>query len=176
MECSLCSGVLVRVMDVVKDGTIYHAYRCADGHHVVRDARQDHLPVRLSVEDGVQVARVECGENCYIFDGEMFQAALRKIIRAIRGHGGHLILDLSHVSLVGDGLASAVRALDRYLKGRGRRLVIVAPSKAFRSHLEAAVPGLRGRILQDLEVALSEARPDARSATTPSEGRQSAMS
>ena len=146
MNCRVCSSVLSRVMDLVKDGTVYQAFRCAAGHHLVKDTLQDHLPVELETQDGVQVARVNCGENCYIFDRRMFRAALRRVIRECRRPSRDLVLDLSRISLVGDGLLSAIRFLDNGLRKRQRNLFVVAASAAVESHLLSAVPRLLGRI------------------------------
>jgi hypothetical protein len=155
VNCKVCSDSLTHKLDLVKDGTVYRAFSCASGHHLVRDTRQDHLPVELETQDGVQVARVKCGDNSFIFDRRMFRSALRHVFRAVRRQSGNLVLDLSRVSLVGDGLLSAVKSLDNGLVGQERSMVVVAPSAAVQSDLLSAAPRLTGRIYRRPKDALA---------------------
>ena len=61
-----------RVLGLVKDGTFYEAYRSASGElQLVEDAKREHLPVSCETVKGVRVARVDCGDNCYIFDRQV---------------------------------------------------------------------------------------------------------
>ncbi len=146
MICEVCSGALTHILDLVKDGTVYRVFRCSIGHHLVRDTYQRHLPVEMEMQQGHLVARVECGNNCFIFDRRMFRAALRSVFRSVREHTSNLVLDLSRVSLVGDGLLTAIRFLDNGLVRRNRSLLVVTPSAAVESDLLSAVPRLIGRI------------------------------
>lgn len=146
MICEVCSEALTHALHLVKDGTVYQAFRCSVGHHLVKDTCQRHLPVEMEMQDGSLVARVECGDNCFIFDRKMFRAALRCIFRSVRKHTSNLVLDLSRVSLVADGLFTAIRFLDNGLVKRKRSLLVVTPSAAVRSDLLMAVPRLIGRI------------------------------
>ena len=159
MNCKICSESVDHILDLVKDGTVYRAFRCSAGHHVVRDMRQDRLPIEMEIQDGVQLARVECGDNCCIFDRKMFRSALRRVFRGVRGHEGHLILDLSQVSLVADGLLSAIGFLDNGLARRKRSLLVVAPSAPMQSHLLSTAPRLIGRIYRNRRDAIGATQP-----------------
>jgi hypothetical protein len=157
LECPNCKGRAERVLGLVKDGTVYEAYRCACGHHQVTDTRQDRLPVDLDREGGVNRARVSCGTNCYIFDRRMFRLALRQVLRACRSRPGDLILDLSRVGLVADGLLSAVRFLAHGLERRGHRLFVVAPGSGVGGQIEALTPALAGCVFRDEDAARAAA-------------------
>lgn len=158
MNCTTCAGPMTLVLHLVKDGTVYEAWRCPNGHHLVRDTCRNHLPVELTCADGVHVARVLCGENCFIFDRRMFRSALRGAFRACRRKGGHLLLDLSGVGLVGEGMLSFIPMLDNGLSRRGFRLQVVAASTAVKADILAAAPSMRGRIF-DRETDARESLP-----------------
>ena len=157
MECPICEGRAERVLGLVKDGTVYEAYRCTCGHHQVTDTRQDRLPVDLDREGDVNRARVSCGTNCYIFDRRMFRLALREVLRVCRSRPGDLILDLSRVGLVADGLLSAVRFLAHGLARRGHRLFVVAPGPGVRGQIEALTPVLEGCVFREEDAARTAA-------------------
>jgi len=129
-----------RVLGLVKDGTVYEAFRSASGDLVVVDTQKDRLPITLDTVDGVAVARVECGENCYIFDPKMFRVAIRDVLDLARKGGRGLILDLSRVSLIEAPHLNALSHLHDHLVGRGRDLVIVTGSAVVAREIRKTLP------------------------------------
>ena len=147
VTCQSCGTGLEHVLGLVKDGTVYEAYRCASGHHVVVDTMRRDLPVQLSMAEGVCFARVRCGNNCYIFDRRIFRAALRKVLSEVRSRPTDLVLDLSEVGLVGEALLSVLKFLDSGLRKRGHRLWVITPSAMVGAEVRRAAPELGPRIL-----------------------------
>jgi hypothetical protein len=136
-----------RVLGLVKDGTVYEAWRCPQGHLRIVDTLLRSLPVQLVETNGLRVAHIRCGENCFIFDRRMFRAALRQVLHFARTGSEDLILDLSQVGFIGEPLLTAMRFLESGLRRRGRRMWVVTPSGAVASEIRAAAPGLAGNIV-----------------------------
>ena len=148
-----------RVLGLVKDGTFYEAFRSESGELLlVEDAAREHLPVSCDTVKGVRVARVDCGENCYIFDRQVLMATLRNVLEFARNGAGGLVLDVSRVSLVAATHMNALRHLHDDLAERGRRLVLVTGSAVIAREVLAAVPELAGRIFAREEHALACAK------------------
>lgn len=156
-HCESCGNHVERLLALVKDGTVYEAYQCDRGHHVLVDTRRDSLPIELVSIDGVSLARVVCGTNCYIFDQAMFRGALRRVLELSRRRSGPLVLDLTEVGFVGEPVLSAVEVVDSGLAKRGSPLYVIAPSMIVTSELIAAVPSLSERVFADESAALEAA-------------------
>ena len=144
-----------RVLGLVKDGVFYEAYRSESGEIVLVDSEQDHLPVVCESLDGVRVARVDCGENCYVFDSHVLRRTLRQVLGFARKGGGSFVLDMSSISLVGEAHLNALEHVNAYLEARGRRLVVVTASGVVTREILVAAPALEGRIFSREDKALA---------------------
>lgn len=157
MTCEECQGAAQRILGVVKDGKIYDGYRCEKGHQRLMPAAESHLSVSTATESGVSVARLCCGENCFIFDRRLFRHALKEVLHFARRCAKDLVVDLSQIGFVGDSLLTAVRFLDNGLFQRGHRLFVVTPSSLVAAEVRSAAPKLATRIRAKLAEALEAA-------------------
>lgn len=147
------------MLGLVKDGTFYEAYRTASGElQLVEDAKREHLPVSCETVKGVRIARVDCGDNCYIFDRQVLMATMRKVLEFARKGKGGFVLDVSRVSMVASTHMHALRHLHDDLDERGRHLVVVSASAVVAREILAAVPELVGRIFANEDRALACAK------------------
>ena len=144
-----------RVLGLVKDGVFYEAFRSPSGALELVPSAPDHLPVVCETRKGVRVARVDCGENCYIFDPKILRATLRKVLEFAREGEGSFVLDISRVTLVAESHLQALEHVHTYLEGRRRRLMVVTKSAVVARQIQIAVPTLRGRIFSREKEALA---------------------
>lgn len=144
-----------RVLGLVKDGVFYEAFRSRSGELVLVDSEQDHLPVTCESVRGVRVARVDCGDNCYVFDSHVLRTTLRKVLEFAREGTGSFVLDVKRISLVAESHLNALEHVNDYLEDRGRRLVVVTGSAVVAREILAAVPQLEGCIFSKEEQALT---------------------
>ena len=144
-----------RVLGLVKDGVFYEAFRSESGEIVLVDSEQDHLPVVCESVEGVRVVRVNCGDNCYVFDPCVLRTTLREVLKFAREGAGSFVLDMSRISLVAEPHLNALEHVNAYLAGRNRRLVVITASAVVTRGILAAVPALEGRIFSREEKALA---------------------
>jgi len=146
-----------RVLSLVKDGVLYEAYRSDTGVLELVPSSPDHLPVVSETRKGVRVARVDCGENCYVFDRKILRATLRKVLEFAREGEGSFVLDISRITLVAQSHLQALEHVHTYLEGRQRRLVVVTQSAVVVRQIQLAVPTLQGRIFSREKDAVAAA-------------------
>lgn len=144
-----------RVLGLVKDGVFYEVFRSESGEMVLVDSEQDHLPVVCESVKGIRVARVDCGDNCYVFDPRVLRTTLREVLEFARKGVGSFVLDMSRISLVAESHLKALEHVNACLEGRDRRLVVVAASAVVTREILAAVPALESRIFSREEEALA---------------------
>lgn len=165
VTCETCGNPADRVLGLVKDGTVYEAWRCLQGHVRLIDTLRRSLPLQLASRNGLRIASFRCGDNCYIFDRRMFRAALRDVLRFAREGTEDLVLDLAQVGFVGEPLLSAMRFWDSGMRRRGRRLWVVTPSSVVAAEVRAAAPALSERtVAREAEVLARVAAGSVRAA------------
>ncbi|MAE93832.1 MAG: hypothetical protein CL910_04165 [Deltaproteobacteria bacterium] len=142
----------------MKDGTVYEAFRSKEGQLVVVDTLKDRLPVTVETVTGVKVARVDCGDNCYIFDQKMLRAAVRDVLDVARSGRDDLVLDLSRVSFVEPSHLNALRHVHDQLRERGRELIVISRSTVVARDIALAVPELDGAVFRLERDAVDHAR------------------
>jgi hypothetical protein len=147
-----------RVLGLVKDGTFYEAYRSPTGHLVIVDTKQAQLPVIFEEHPNVRLARLDCGDNCYIIDHRIIRETLRRVREFANLGTENLVLDISRVSLVARSHLNALRSLAVALRSKGRDLIVTTASAIVAREVCAAAPELQGLILPRLEEAMVRAR------------------